>query len=296
MAITELRIPQARTGRTRRESVPAETLSWQFQDWITTWSALVKGRHPFLVALWANPVDGNAPVHDELRRVATREGIHFFTRMNHWDDWINCRETRPDTWLVEPGEALADQADDRVLVVDDDQYSCVVAGKMLELLGYRADFASNGAEAVNAFLPGKFSVILMDVTMPLIDGLNATKMIRRIETLAGGHVPIIAMTANVIPGDRERCLAAGMDEFLSKPFHKADLAEKLEIRSLFGGNPMSNHRENCKHCGGPVSEPKPVNSGPRKGQDQTICTKCGHINYVPAGSQAVANAFASGTS
>lgn len=128
-------------------------------------------------------------------------------------------------------------ADARVLVVDDDHYSCVLAGKILQLLGYSADFASEGAAAVNAFLPGKYSAILMDVTMPLMDGLDATGKIRGIEARSWGHVPIIAMTANVMPGDRECCLAAGMDEFLSKPFHIADLADKLDWS-----------RYNCRGC------------------------------------------------
>ena len=118
-------------------------------------------------------------------------------------------------------------ANDRVLVVDDDPYSRVLAGRMLELLGYHPDFAFDGAEAVNAFVLGMYSAILMDVTMPVMDGLDATKTIRNIEAVAGGHVPIIAMTANAMPGDRQRCQASGMDEFLSKPFYKADLAERV---------------------------------------------------------------------
>ncbi len=138
----------------------------------------------------------------------------------------NAKSVRRNPFSLEAINETA--ADDRVLVVDDDRYSCVLAGKMLQLLGYRAEFASDGTAAVKAFLPGKYSAILMDVTMPLMDGLDATEKIREIEALAGGHVPIIAMTANVMPGDRDRCLAAGMDEFLSKPFHKADLAEKMD--------------------------------------------------------------------
>jgi CheY-like chemotaxis protein len=205
-----------------------KTLPWQFRDWIATWSSLVNGRHPFLVALFANPADGCAPVHDELRRVAAREGIRFYTRTDHGGDGIHRREKSPAARLVESGGTPMPPADDRVLVVDDDHYSIVLAGKMLQILGYHADFASDGTEAVESFLPGKYSAILMDVTMPVMDGLDATEKIREIEVVAGGRVPIIAMTANVMPGDRERCLAAGMDAFLSKPFHKTDLAEKLD--------------------------------------------------------------------
>ena len=112
-----------------------------------------------------------------------------------------------------------------VLVADDEQNSTVLAGKMLESLGYRAEFAADGAEALKAFESGKFSAILMDMAMPVMDGLEATRKIREAET--GCRVPIIALTANVMPGDRERCLAAGMDEFLTKPFKRTELAAKL---------------------------------------------------------------------
>jgi len=114
-----------------------------------------------------------------------------------------------------------------VLVADDDRDSLTLAGKMLETLGYRAEFAVDGAETLQAFVPGKFSAILMDMAMPVMDGLEATKKIREAEADAGSHVPIIALTANVMPGDRERCLASGMDDFLTKPFKRAELAAKL---------------------------------------------------------------------
>ena len=116
-----------------------------------------------------------------------------------------------------------------VLVVDDDNASGVVAVKMLQSLGCRAEFVANGAEAVEAFVPGKYSAVLMDIAMPVMDGLVATKKIRGIEEAAGFHVPIIAFTANVMPGDRERCLAAGMDDFLAKPFQRQELAAKLAL-------------------------------------------------------------------
>jgi CheY-like chemotaxis protein len=200
-----------------------QSLAWQLRNWITMWSGLVKGRHPFMVALFANPVGGTAPVPDELRGAAKREGIDLYTLADDGMDGRPRCEKCCAAWSAAPAAA----ADHRVLVVDDDHYSSVLAGKMLERLGYQADFAADGAEALDAFVPGMYSAILMDVTMPLMDGLDATKRIRNIEAVAGGHVPIIAMTANVMPGDRERCQASGMDEFLSKPFHKADLAERV---------------------------------------------------------------------
>jgi len=115
-----------------------------------------------------------------------------------------------------------------VLIVDDEPDNSSLAGKMIEALGHRAEFAANGLQAVEAFVPGKYSAVLMDMRMPVLDGLEATRRIRDIERASGGHVPIIALTANVMPGDRDRCIAAGMDDFLSKPFSKAGLAGKLE--------------------------------------------------------------------
>ncbi len=112
-----------------------------------------------------------------------------------------------------------------VLVVEDDHNSTVLAGKILQRLGCRAEFAADGAEAVKTFEPAKFSAILMDMAMPVMDGIEATKIIRARES--GSRVPIIALTANVMPGDRERCLDAGMDDFLSKPFKKDELAAIL---------------------------------------------------------------------
>ena len=114
-----------------------------------------------------------------------------------------------------------------VLVVEDDQENSTLAGKMLQSLGYRAEFAAHGGEAVQAFETGKYFAILMDVVMPVMNGLEATRKIRERET--GSRIPIIALTANAMPGDRERCLAAGMDDFLSKPFKRDELADKLDV-------------------------------------------------------------------
>lgn len=114
-----------------------------------------------------------------------------------------------------------------ILVVEDDRSNSVLAGKMVEAIGFQVAFATNGQKAVEEFSPGKFLAILMDMQMPVMDGLEATKKIREIELHAGGHVRIVALTANVMPGDRERCLAVGMDDFLTKPFRKSELEAKL---------------------------------------------------------------------
>lgn len=114
-----------------------------------------------------------------------------------------------------------------VLLVEDDDSNSRLAAKMLEILGYRVDSAPHGVAAVKAFAPDKYAAVLMDVRMPLMDGIEATKKIREIEAPAGNRVPIIALTANAMPGDREICLAAGMDDFIAKPFRKDELAAKL---------------------------------------------------------------------
>jgi len=112
-----------------------------------------------------------------------------------------------------------------ILVVEDDAANRLLAGKMLEHLGCRVEFAVNGEEAVEAFASGKYSAILMDMQMPVMDGMEATRRIREIET--GPRTPIVALTANVMPGDREMCLEGGMDEFLTKPFKLEDLKRML---------------------------------------------------------------------
>jgi CheY-like chemotaxis protein len=98
-------------------------------------------------------------------------------------------------------------------VVDDDDISSSLADKMLHALGYGAEFCKNGLEAVEVFAPGKFSAILMDMQMPVMDGISATAWLRK----AGYGGPIVAITANAMKEDRERCLQAGCDDFLTKP-------------------------------------------------------------------------------
>jgi CheY-like chemotaxis protein len=114
-----------------------------------------------------------------------------------------------------------------ILVVENDPSNSLLAGKMLEALGYRAKFAANGQEAVDAFRSESFAAILMDMLMPVMDGMLATKRIRELEVDSGTRIPIIAITANALPIHKKICLAAGMDDYLAKPFRKAQLAEKL---------------------------------------------------------------------
>jgi two-component system sensor histidine kinase/response regulator len=111
----------------------------------------------------------------------------------------------------------------RILVAEDNEVNQTVAVRLLERLGYRVEVAANGREAIDAHAHWKFDAILMDSQMPELDGLEATRRIRRAEEAKGIHTPIIAMTANVMQGDREKCLEAGMDDYVSKPIRREEL-------------------------------------------------------------------------
>ncbi|MEX2586770.1 MAG: ATP-binding protein [Actinomycetota bacterium] len=114
----------------------------------------------------------------------------------------------------------------RVLLVEDSEVNQMVARSMLEALGYEVDLRTNGADAVAAATDNDYIAILMDCLMPVMDGYEATRQIRRQEG-ASRHTPIIALTASAMAGDRERCLLAGMDEHLPKPIDQQTLAEAL---------------------------------------------------------------------
>ena len=116
----------------------------------------------------------------------------------------------------------------RILLVEDNPVNREVAVAMLENLGCAIDTAEDGRLAVEAVNAGTYDAVLMDCQMPTMDGLTATREIRQREQTSGAaRLPIIALTANAMEGDRERCLAAGMDDFLSKPFTQQQLATLL---------------------------------------------------------------------
>jgi CheY-like chemotaxis protein len=113
-----------------------------------------------------------------------------------------------------------------VLVVEDSPVNQIVVARALERIGARSTVVGDGEQAVAAVRKESYDAILMDCQMPKMDGFDATTAIRRLKR-AGRRVPIIAMTARAMDGDRQRCLAAGMDDYLSKPANRAALAEAL---------------------------------------------------------------------
>jgi CheY-like chemotaxis protein len=121
-------------------------------------------------------------------------------------------------------ENLAETLPLRILLAEDNVINQKVAIKMLERLGYRADVAANGAEVLDAVRRQPYDVVLMDVQMPEMDGLDAT---RRIRTEMTVQPRIVAMTAHAMQGDREQCLEAGMDDYVSKPVRLDELAAAL---------------------------------------------------------------------
>jgi CheY-like chemotaxis protein/HPt (histidine-containing phosphotransfer) domain-containing protein len=129
---------------------------------------------------------------------------------------------------------LASRVPLRVLLTDDNVINQKVASRLLQQLGYRADIANNGLEAIQALERQPYDLIFMDVQMPELDGLEATRRIRQRQSDPAAHphfqqpIIIIAMTANAMQGDREKCLAAGMDAYLSKPVRPEALQAVIE--------------------------------------------------------------------
>ncbi len=116
----------------------------------------------------------------------------------------------------------------RVLLVEDQPANVLVATSLLEAMGYDCDVAETGIEALERLSKRQdYAVVLMDVQMPGMDGLEATRRVRALGSAAGGDIAIVGMTAYALTGDRERCLDAGMDDYISKPFAAATLQAKL---------------------------------------------------------------------
>jgi signal transduction histidine kinase/DNA-binding response OmpR family regulator len=115
-----------------------------------------------------------------------------------------------------------------VLLAEDNAVNRLAAVQILQRRGHRVDAVTNGLEAVEAAARARYALVLMDVQMPVMSGIEASAAIRAAERESGRHVPILALTAHAASRDREACLAAGMDGFVSKPFHAVELCEVVE--------------------------------------------------------------------
>lgn len=117
---------------------------------------------------------------------------------------------------------------DSILLVEDQPSNILVASAFLDMMGYAYDTAESGHEALKKFAEGRYSLIIMDVQLPGIDGLETTRRIRKIENEKNlSPTPILAMTSNATVDDKFFCLRAGMNDYLSKPFGRKELRQKI---------------------------------------------------------------------
>lgn len=144
-------------------------------------------------------------------------------------DQLEMKEASSNPIRANSGTRLAPSKSGRILLVEDNKVNQKLALAVLENLGYSVDLASDGQAALDILTESRYSVILMDCQMPVLDGYGATRSIRGPNSkVLDKQVTIIAMTANAMTGDREKCITAGMDDYLSKPIRPLELAAKLE--------------------------------------------------------------------
>jgi signal transduction histidine kinase/CheY-like chemotaxis protein/HPt (histidine-containing phosphotransfer) domain-containing protein len=137
--------------------------------------------------------------------------------------------TAPGASAAPPSAAAEGAIGGTVLLVEDNAVNRQVAQRLLALVGVGFEVAENGRQALERLATGRYEAVLMDCQMPIMDGYAATRAIRKLESdgARAGHLPIIAMTANAMAGDREKCLNAGMDDYMSKPLNRALLEQTL---------------------------------------------------------------------
>jgi PAS domain S-box-containing protein len=150
--------------------------------------------------------------------------------------------------VEEPGAMLA-ETPLQILLAEDDEFSAQLMDKLLGRRGHRVRLASNGREALALAEQGFFDLMLLDMHMPELDGIAVVRAVRERERVAGGHLPVIALTARSQKEDRERCLAAGVDDFLTKPISAADLLAAIDRLMPAHGVSRPAPRDAGKHIG-----------------------------------------------
>jgi PAS domain S-box-containing protein len=210
-------------------------------------------------------VDGQMPEMDgftlieEMQKRYDLSGatIMMLTSIGHLGDAARCRDMKVSAYLAkpvrqaelletvcrvlrmspqkEPQEVITrhtlreEKKRLRVLLAEDNAVNQTLAVRLLEKRGFKVTTAANGREAVAEFEKQSYDLVLMDVQMPEMDGFGATAAIRAKEMLSGKHIPIVAMTAHALKGDEERCIAAGMDGYISKPLRTNEMFTAIEI-------------------------------------------------------------------
>ncbi len=177
---------------------------------------------------------------DAARREAAEHGfsgalLQPIRQSSLFDAMMQAMDRRQQNTLVQQDlratpSAMANTASmaEPILLVEDNAVNQKIALNLIGKLGYAAQIANNGQEALDMLTHQPYGLILMDCQMPIMDGFEATHAIRKQEAASRQHIPIIAMTANAMQGDRERCLEAGMDDYLSKPITPQALSAMLE--------------------------------------------------------------------
>ena len=221
-------------------------------------AAAANAAEPFLLIL----LDANMPgmdgfqVAERIAAMSEASGatVMMLSSSGQYGDSARCRELGVAAYLVKPvsagdllrsivtvlGKAVVEAprragspapaagTARRILLAEDNQVNLFVALAMLQQAGHAVTVAANGREALREFHSGTFDLVLMDVQMPEMGGLEATRAIREHEAEHGGHIPIIAMTAHAMKGDREMCLDAGMDDYVSKPIVRRELLRLVQ--------------------------------------------------------------------
>jgi PAS domain S-box-containing protein len=143
---------------------------------------------------------------------------------------LGAKEQTGDSPMVTQSSLREDRVDKKlnILLAEDNPVNQKLAIRLLEKRGHHVVLAGNGLEALSALETGSFDLVLMDVQMPIMDGLEATRVLREKENGLERHQPVVAMTALVMKGDRERCMAAGMDGYLTKPIRPQELDDVLD--------------------------------------------------------------------
>jgi CheY-like chemotaxis protein len=142
-----------------------------------------------------------------------------------------------------------------ILLVEDQLINQKIATLLLERLGHSVAVVDDGSKAIATLGSARFDVVFMDIQMPVMDGLTAIRILRESEALTGEHMPVFALTAHAIKGDRENCLEAGFDGYIAKPIRRADLLEAIETledtpRDIVGPELLSTSALNVV-CGRP---------------------------------------------